>query len=144
MELRSMFRAGHESAQLVIMRIALISDIHANGPALEACLAAAQRLAADRLAFLGDFVGYGPDPEDVINRVRPLVEAGAIAVLGNHDLAVLKATRDMNAAAAEALAWTRTQLSDGSKSFLAGLPFELRSGDVLFVHSEAANPAAWN
>ena len=113
-------------------------------PALEACLAAAQRLAADRLAFLGDFVGYGPDPEDVINRVRPLVEAGAIAVLGNHDLAVLKATRDMNATAAEALAWTRAQLSEASKSFLAGLPFEVRSGDMLFVHADAANPAAWH
>jgi predicted phosphodiesterase len=139
-----MFRTGHESAQSMTMRIALISDIHANAPALEACLAAAQRLAADRLAFLGDFVGYGPDPEDVINRVRPLVEAGAIAVLGNHDLAVLKATRDMNATAAEALAWTRAQLSDASKSFLAGLPFEIRSGDALFVHSDAANPAAWH
>ncbi|MCA3572635.1 MAG: metallophosphoesterase family protein [Aestuariivirga sp.] len=126
------------------MRIALISDVHANLPALEACLAAAERRAVDRLAFLGDFVGYGPDPEAVIDRVRPLAEAGAIAVLGNHDLAVLKPTRDMNPTAAKALAWTRTQLSEESKSFLAGLPFEVRSGDLLFVHSEASDPAAWH
>ena len=126
------------------MRIALISDIHANLPALQACLSAAKRLQADRLAFLGDFVGYGPDPEAVVARVRPLVEAGAIAVLGNHDLAVLKPTRDMNATAAEALAWTRTQLSEASKSFLAGLPFEVRSGEVLFVHADASDPAAWH
>ena len=126
------------------MRIALISDIHANLPALEACLAAAERLDADTLAFLGDFVGYGPDPEAVIERVRPLAEAGAIAVLGNHDLAVLKPSKDMNATAAQAIAWTRKELSEASKSFLAGLPFEVRSGDMLFVHSDASDPTAWH
>jgi predicted phosphodiesterase len=126
------------------MRIALISDIHANLPALEACLAAAERLHARRFAFLGDFVGYGPDPEAVINRVKPLAEAGAIAVLGNHDLAVLKPSRDMNSSAAEAIAWTRTQLSADAASFLAGLPFEVRSGDMLFVHADASDPAAWH
>lgn len=126
------------------MRIALISDIHANLPALEACLAAAGRLQAERFAFLGDFVGYGPDPEAVVARVHPLVEAGAIAVLGNHDLAALKPTKDMNATAAQAIAWTRKQLSAESTSFLAGLPFEVRSGDVLFVHADASDPAAWN
>jgi predicted phosphodiesterase len=126
------------------MRIALIADIHANLPALEACLAAAERLKADRLAFLGDFVGYGPDPEAVIERVRPLVEAGAVAVLGNHDLAVLKPSRDMNPIAAEAIAWTRTHVSDAAASFLAGLPLDVRSSDLLFVHADASNPAAWN
>lgn len=126
------------------MRIALISDIHANLPALDSCLAAAERLHAEKLAFLGDFVGYGPDPEAVIRRVRPLVQDGAIAVLGNHDLAVLKPSRDMNSAAAEAIAWTRTQLSTESASFLASLPFELRSADMLFVHAEASDPAAWH
>ena len=125
------------------MRIALFSDVHANLPALEACLSAAGRLGADSLAFLGDFVGYGPDPEAVVTRVRPLVEAGAVAVLGNHDLAVLKPSKDMNSTAAEALAWTRTQLSQASMSFLAGLPFEARSGDLLFVHAEASDPTAW-
>ncbi|MGL4445241.1 MAG: metallophosphoesterase family protein, partial [Alsobacter sp.] len=139
-----MFRSKRQCADIVSMRIALISDIHANLPALEACLTAAERLDAGRLAFLGDFVGYGPDPEAVINRVRPLAEAGAIAVLGNHDLAVLKPTRDMNATAAQALAWTRKQLSEASTSFLAGLPFEVRSGDILFVHSEASDPTAWH
>ena len=126
------------------MRIALISDIHANLPALEACLAAAARLEAGRLAFLGDFVGYGPDPEAVVARVRPLAEAGAIAVLGNHDLAVLKPSKDMNPTAAQAIAWTRKQLGAESASFLAGLPFEVRSGDVLFVHADASDPSAWH
>lgn len=126
------------------MRIALFSDIHANLPALEACLSAAGRLDADRLAFLGDFVGYGPEPEAVIARVRPLAEAGAITVLGNHDLGVVKPSKDMNPTAAEALAWTRAQLSGDSLSFLAGLPFEVRAEDMLFVHAEASDPAAWH
>jgi predicted phosphodiesterase len=126
------------------MRIALISDIHANLPALEACLAAADRLRTTALAFLGDFVGYGPEPEAVIARLRPLVDAGAVAVLGNHDLAVLKPSKDMNPTAAEAIAWTRKHLSEDAKSFLARLPFEVRSGDVLFVHADASDPAAWH
>jgi predicted phosphodiesterase len=126
------------------MRIGLISDVHANLPALEACLAAAGRLEVGRLAFLGDLVGYGPDPEAVINRVRPLMEAGAIMVLGNHDLAVLKPTRAMNTAAAQAIAWTRGQLSEASAEFLARLPLEVRLDELLFVHADAADPGAWH
>ena len=67
------------------MLLALLSDIHANLPAFEACLAAAASQGAERLVLLGDFVGYGPDPEAVVQRVIPLVEAGAIAIKGNHD-----------------------------------------------------------
>lgn len=126
------------------MRIALLSDIHANLPALEACLAAAGNLDAGRLAFLGDLVGYGPDPEAVVNRVAPLVQAGAIAVLGNHDKAVLVPARDMNSVARLAIAWTRERLSDASTSFLGALPLEVRSGDALFVHAEASDPPAWH
>jgi diadenosine tetraphosphatase ApaH/serine/threonine PP2A family protein phosphatase len=143
MELRSVFRGPAGCDEILHMRIALISDIHANLPALDACLSAAERLGAGELAFLGDFVGYGPDPEAVIERVRPLVDAGAVAVLGNHDLAVLKPSKDMNPTAAEAIAWTRKHLSEDAKSFLARLPFEIRSGDVLFVHADASDPAAW-
>lgn len=126
------------------MRIALLSDIHANLPGLEACLVAAGRLGADRLAFLGDFVGYGPDPEAVVQRVAPLVAQGALAVLGNHDSAVLQPTRNMNSAAAQAIAWTRDQIGPESRSFLASLPLEVRSGDLLFVHADASEPAAWH
>ncbi len=126
------------------MRIALLSDIHANLLALEACLEAAGKLGVDRLAFLGDFVGYGPDPEAVLKRIMPLVGDGAIAVLGNHDQAALGPTRNMNSTAAQAIAWTRGQLSDASKAFLASLPLEVRSGDILFVHADASDPAAWH
>ena len=144
MELRLVFRPVAVSAGIDAVRVALLSDIHANLPALDACLEAAERLSAGRLAFLGDFVGYGPDPEAVIRRVAPLIEMGAIAVLGNHDKAALGLARDMNSVAAQAIRWTREQLSDDSKSFLAALPLEVRTGDILFVHADASDPAAWH
>ncbi|MFN0193545.1 MAG: metallophosphoesterase family protein [Aestuariivirga sp.] len=126
------------------MRVALMSDIHANLPALEACLDATAKLDVGRLVFLGDFVGYGPDPEAVVKRIASLVEGGAIAVLGNHDKAVLTSSRDLNLTAAQAIAWTRDQLSETSKAFLGALPLEVRSNDVLFVHADASDPAAWH
>lgn len=139
-----MFRGSPGCVEILCMRIALISDIHANLPALDACLAAAEKHEVGKLAFLGDFVGYGPDPEGVIARVKPLVAAGAVAVLGNHDMAVLKPARDMNPVAAEAIEWTRRHLSEEAKSFLAGLPFEVHAGDVLYVHADASEPTAWH
>ena len=70
------------------MRMALLTDGHANREAMEAVLdrAAAQRI--DRYALLGDFVGYDAEPAWVVDTVRRLVAGGAIAVLGNHDQAV--------------------------------------------------------
>jgi predicted phosphodiesterase len=126
------------------MRIALLSDIHANLPALEACLAAAQSLGAERLVFLGDFVGYGPDPEAVVQRVRPLIEAGAIGVLGNHDAATFRKDGGMNSTAAAAMEWTRQHVSPESVSFLKALPMEVNDGAHLFVHADGSNPSAWN
>lgn len=126
------------------MRVALFADIHSNMPAFEACLAAASKLNADRLALLGDLVGYGPDPEAVVMRAAALVAAGAIAVMGNHDQAALAVARDFNATAAEAMAWTRAQLGEGSKRFLASLPLEVRSDEILYVHADASDPGAWH
>ena len=54
------------------MRLAALSDIHANPPAFEACLARAADLGATQLALLGDLVGYGPDPASVVERIRGL------------------------------------------------------------------------
>jgi predicted phosphodiesterase len=126
------------------MRLALLSDIHANLPALEACLAAAQALGAERLVFLGDFVGYGPDPEAVVRRVQPLIAAGAIGILGNHDAATFQSDGSMNSMAAAAIAWTRQQLSPDSIDFLKSLPMEVNDGAHMFVHADASNPSAWN
>ena len=71
------------------MRLAILTDLHANREAVEAVLehAAAQRI--DRYALLGDFVGYGADPAWVVELARDFVRRGAIAVQGNHDIAVV-------------------------------------------------------
>ena len=126
------------------MRIGIISDVHANALALEACLAALERLDAEQIIILGDVVGYGPDPESVTQRVAGLVSQGAICLMGNHDAAAVGARASMNGTAAAAIAWTKPRLSDGSRHFLASLPLTAELEDVLFVHADASNPAGWN
>lgn len=125
------------------MRIALLADIHANREALDAVLARLAGLRVDRIALLGDIVGYGPDPEYCAERAARLVEDGAFAVLGNHDLAVLQDSLDMNATARAAIEWTRGRLGEAHRAFLKGLPDTCREGDVLLVHASARAPRAW-
>ena len=67
------------------MRLALLTDLHANREALSACLAHAESQHADQYAFTGDFVGYGADPAWVVDTVMDYVARGAAAVQGNHD-----------------------------------------------------------
>lgn len=124
------------------MRIALLTDIHANLEALEACLAhAAPR--ADRLVILGDVVGYNADPEAVTDRVRALAEAGAVCLMGNHDEAAVRGDHAFTADAGAAIAWTAARLGATHKAFLAALPMEAQEEDRLYVHADAQNPAAW-
>ena len=67
------------------MKLALLSDIHANRQAFEACLEHAQHQGAQQFALLGDLVGYGADPVAVVERVQSLVAGGALVIKGNHD-----------------------------------------------------------
>src|SRR6185295_15453945 len=110
--------------------LALLSDVHANLEALEACLRHARESGAQRYAFLGDIAGYGADPEAVVSTVSRYVEQGAIAVQGNHDLAISQSGDYMNDTAREAIQWQRGQLSSGAKTFLAGLPLCVRDGPI--------------
>ncbi len=126
------------------MKLALITDIHANREAFEACLEDAQRLGADRYALLGDFVGYGADPHWVIERVRELVIDGAIVVKGNHDEAVVHgASEGMRLDAQHVIKWTRGQLDEDQLDFLSRLPFFVERHNSLFVHANAFAPQAW-
>jgi diadenosine tetraphosphatase ApaH/serine/threonine PP2A family protein phosphatase len=125
------------------MLIALFADIHGNREALTACLADAQRAGAERYVFLGDLVGYGADPVWVVDRVADMVAAGAVAVLGNHDAAILTPSESMNADAAIAIAWTRTRLGALHQSFLGKLPLTVDDGDRLYVHASASAPDTW-
>ncbi|WP_020654563.1 metallophosphoesterase family protein [Massilia niastensis] len=126
------------------MRLAILSDLHANREALAACLAHAARQRADQYAFLGDLVGYGADPAWVVDTVMDYVDRGAIAVQGNHDYATThEAPAGMPAEMQEALAWTRGRLRPGHLAFLAGLPLAQQHGHALFVHASAEDPGKW-
>ena len=123
------------------MLIALLTDIHANREALEACLAHASAIPAERYAFLGDYVGYGADPGFAVDTVADYVARGAVAVRGNHDAAACGAPERMNEDAAFAIAWTAGQLDVAQREFLANLPLAAEQGDILYVHGSAAHPA---
>lgn len=125
------------------MRIALMSDIHANLEALEACLIAAERLGAEKLAILGDLVGYGGDPGATVDRVMALHAAGALVLRGNHDDMDGDPGKDMHLAAADAARWTRTILNDQQKDFLRALPLTITDDDRLYVHADASAPGKW-
>jgi predicted phosphodiesterase len=126
------------------MKLALITDIHANREAFEACLDDAQQKGADRYALLGDFVGYGADPHWVVERVRALVAEGAIAIRGNHDEAVVQGPREgMNSDATQVINWTRSQLDDDQLTFLSRLPFAVERYNSLFAHANGYAPQAW-
>lgn len=125
------------------MRIALMADIHANRRALEACLNHAHVADADRLVFLGDYVGYGPDPQDVVERVMAETMHGAIAVVGNHDRAVAESRESMNSDAEIAMAWTRGQLGHAAREFLGTLPMRFEDDTRLYVHASPQTYPAW-
>ncbi|MEW9897611.1 metallophosphoesterase family protein [Chitinivorax sp. PXF-14] len=126
------------------MRIALFSDLHANREALAACLAHAAQRGYDRLAFLGDLVGYGADPGWVVDQVMDHANKGAWVVQGNHDLAAVQAgSLTMAADANRAAQWTSGQLSEVQRRFLSGLPLRLEHDDCLFVHANAWAPGDW-
>ena len=123
--------------------LALFADIHANRQAFAACLDFARAQGAERMIFLGDYVGYGADPEWTVDTVMGLVEEGAVAVRGNHDSAIGTTAESMNAVAQAAIEWTRGRLSAAQRRFLAELPMTLQEDDRLYVHSEANNPPKW-
>jgi predicted phosphodiesterase len=102
------------------MRYLIVSDIHANLTALDAALEAAKG-RWDQAACLGDLVGYGPQPNEVIERIRSL---GAVTIRGNHDKAVggLADPEDFNPLARSATMWTREQIHPANMEFLQNLP----------------------
>jgi len=123
--------------------IAFFADIHANRQAFSACLAQARDHGAERFVLLGDYVGYGADPDWTVNTVMDLVDKGAVAVLGNHDSAIGNPREQMNDEAQIAIEWTCGELGTSQRQFLAQLPLTRDEDDRLYVHSEASNPKNW-
>jgi diadenosine tetraphosphatase ApaH/serine/threonine PP2A family protein phosphatase len=124
--------------------IALLSDIHANREALEACLRHAKERGVERYAFLGDFVGYGADALGVVEILERFAGEGAIVLRGNHDQALAKAAGYFNDAARASLAWARETLGPAQQRFLAELPLVHRDGEICYVHASAASPERWD
>ena len=119
------------------MRVAVLSDIHANLPALDAVLAALGDV--DAVWQLGDVVGYGPHPDEVVARLR---EIGATGVRGNHDAATLGAlgVEWFNPAARRAVEWTARRISPETRAWLADLPEQVELGEMTLVHGSPRDP----
>jgi predicted phosphodiesterase len=124
---------------------ALISDIHSNLAALEAVLDDIRSQGIDEVYCLGDLVGYGPNPREVIDKIMRC----KVCLLGNHDQGALFDPEGFNSGAERAIFWTRSQLENSGGDtagshrrwdFLGELPRAHQEGDLLFVHGSARNP----
>lgn len=125
------------------MKIALLSDIHANLRALDACMEHAAAHGAQRFAVLGDLVGYGAQPAQVVRRVRALAQDGAIVLQGNHDALAVAPQGQSGTMDAGGAAWTRAQLAPADLDFLAGLPLTATDDAMFLVHASADAPQRW-
>lgn len=119
------------------MRIAVLSDIHANLLALDAVLDGAGDV--DAVWHLGDVVGYGPDPDGVVERLRAI---GAIGVRGNHDAAACGGAEIdwFNPDARRAMEWTRAAIAPSTAEWLAALPERRTIEGVELVHGSHREP----
>ncbi len=125
------------------MRLALLSDIHANLQAFEACVAHARAQGARRFALLGDLVGYGAEPAQVLERVMTLARDGAIVLKGNHDAMALCPPEGVKAVGEATAAWTHQQLDPAQRQYLSELPLVKHVEDLLLVHASADAPEKW-
>jgi diadenosine tetraphosphatase ApaH/serine/threonine PP2A family protein phosphatase len=121
------------------LRIAILSDIHSNLPALESVLAAVEEAGVDQLWCLGDLVGYGADPDACTALIRERCE---VCLVGNHDLAVLgeldvSSFSDTAKVAAE---WTRRQASQETTGFLRGLSPQMTHRGFGLFHASPSDP----
>lgn len=125
------------------MRYAVFTDIHANLEAMEAVLAKIDELGKekpiDAIWFLGDLVGYGPNPNECINELRKRTE---VIIAGNHDWAAVGKIdlEDFSAAARISAEWTAEQLTEENKTFLTNLPEHIEMDECTLVHGSPYGP----
>lgn len=123
------------SAPLEIVTVALIGDVHANLPALEAVLADARERGARLIWNVGDYVGYGPFPDETVRRLR---NVEAVGILGNFDRDVLANKSKKVPEKHETVRWSNDQLSKKSRAYLKSLPRQRRltmaGKRILLVH----------
>jgi diadenosine tetraphosphatase ApaH/serine/threonine PP2A family protein phosphatase len=125
------------------MRYAIFTDVHANLEALEAVLAKIDEIAQeepiDQLWFLGDLVGYGPNPNECIETLRARTD---VIIAGNHDWAAVGKINldDFSEAARISAEWTARQLTEEHREFLINLPEHIEREDCLLVHGSPYGP----
>jgi len=122
------------------MRIAIISDIHANVDALQAVLADIRASDVQHVVCLGDLVGYNTFPRETLAVFR---DSGILSVHGNHDLMAIGRLPpdDCGPMGRKAIAWTQAVLTDADRHYLGSLPGELRPHrGILYVHSAPGDP----
>jgi diadenosine tetraphosphatase ApaH/serine/threonine PP2A family protein phosphatase len=125
------------------MRYAIFTDIHANLEALKAILGKIDEIAQDEpideIWFLGDLVGYGPNPNECIVMLR---ERTDVMIAGNHDWAAVGKIdlEDFSAAARISAEWTAKELTEEHRTFLSDLPERLEIGDCTLVHGSPYGP----
>lgn len=124
------------------MRYAFISDIHSNIEAFEAVMADTEREKPDRVLFLGDIVGYGPNPNECVDK---LLQVADVSLGGNHDWAVVGKTPDdyFNPFAKAAVDWTVKVLRDDNKDFLLRTKASGSFDGFQVAHSTPFNPEEW-
>lgn len=126
------------------MKIALLSDIHANRQALAACIAHARAQGAGQFALLGDLVGYGGEPVAVLDQAMDLAQQGALLVQGNHDALALAPPATPRNRGELGAQWTHDRLTRAHHAFLQALPLTARLGtSALLVHASADAPSQW-
>lgn len=127
------------------MRYAIISDVHGNLEAFNVVLFELEKESPDQILFLGDIVGYGPDPNECIKKTEEVVN---MALVGNHDQAAIGLTdvSYFNPYAREAIEWTVGELTEEGIMYLTHLPLtgEITVDNIFLVHSTPMRPQDWN
>lgn len=124
------------------MRIAFISDVHANLEALQATLADIDKQKVSKIHFLGDAVGYGCEPNDCVELIHKRCD---IKLLGNHDFAALglQSVECFNDVARASISWSQKELSERSLSLLADFELENINKTFHLVHASPRSPEIW-
>jgi len=118
---------------------AIVGDIHSNLEALDSVIADAQRNGATKFACIGDLVGYGPDPNEVVERV---IELGMVCVMGNHEHFVLgrEGASLLHPVPALLVEWTKSELTESSRKYIESLAYVDSAHDFLLTHSSLSAP----
>lgn len=125
------------------MRFAFFSDVHANLEALKNVIRDFEKEKIDKIFFLGDAVGYGPDPNDCLSLIQ---KTGEVRLMGNHDYAALGLLdiSYFNPYAKEAIEWTRKKLTEKSIEIISGYKIDHRFDIFHLVHSTPKEPLNWD